>query len=302
MNRQDAINHIRNLMTAHNITADDLTDSAPMRTQGIQKMFYYLGGLLIFSGLGVFISMFWNNFGISFQVLSTFGIGFVVFIMALIACRDQRYDQLATPLFLISSFMQPFGLLVWIAHMSSGGNPAMALLFISGFMLLQQIPVFIRFRRTALVFTMLFFFGLLVTNLFDLLNILAPMFPWVGLGIGTSFLMICIALAKTRHRAVTGFWFLVSSLAVIISFWDIVENSIYEIFYLGLCAYLVHLATQVSSRALLFISSASILWYIGMFTHEHFQDTLGWPIVLMITGISFIAIGGLVLKLTKRMD
>jgi len=56
----------------------------------------------------------------------------------------------------------------------------------------------------------------------------------------------------------------------------------------------------VRSRTLLFTSTVAILAYISYFTSEHFQDSLGWPLVLILLGMVFIALSAIAIRINKR--
>ena len=62
----------------------------------------------------------------------------------------------------------------------------------------------------------------------------------------------------------------------------------------------VFLSTWVRSRTLLFVSTVAILAYISYFTNEHFQDSLGWPLVLILLGLVFIALSTIAMRISRR--
>jgi len=51
---------------------------------------------------------------------------------------------------------------------------------------------------------------------------------------------------------------------------------------------------------LLFVCTIAILAYISYFTAEHFQDSLGWPLVLIVLGLVFIALSAVAMRINKR--
>jgi uncharacterized membrane protein YjjB (DUF3815 family) len=81
---------------------------------------------------------------------------------------------------------------------------------------------------------------------------------------------------------------------------EAVENTPFELVYLGLSALLIFLSTYVRSRTLLLVGILSMLVYIGYFTAKHFSNTLGWPIALVLIGIALIALSSLAVILNNK--
>ena len=59
-------------------------------------------------------------------------------------------------------------------------------------------------------------------------------------------------------------------------------------------------STVVRSGVLMLVGTLSMLCYIGYFTAEHFANTLGWPIALVIIGIAFIGISAMAVRLNNK--
>ena len=302
--KTQALSQIQLLMQSHGITLADirhLEDTGQPAARSIPRLFYYIGGILIFAGIGIFTTSFWQDIGFGGQVLVTLGIGFFCYLMGLAAVKEARFEKAATPLFLISSLLQPTGILLVLEHFSTKPDPAMGVLIMVGIMLAQQVPTLIALKRSVLMFTSLLFYGIAFTAAFDVMTVLTIDMEWIGLVLGTSYLMISAGLARSEHYAITPFWFFVGATVFLISLFDIVEDTTLELLYLGAGAVMVYIGTVLASRVMVFMGTLSMLCYIGYFSYEHFQDSLGWPLVLIIIGISFMALGSLALKLSARI-
>lgn len=303
--KTQAISQIRLLMDRHGITLADirhLEDSGQPAARSIPRLFYYIGGILIFAGIGIFTTSFWQDIGFGGQVCVTLGIGFFCYLMGLAAVKDVKFDKAATPLFLISSLLQPTGILLILDHYSTSPDPPMGLLIMSVIMLAQQVPTLIALKRPALVFTSLVFYGIAFTAAYEVLNISSVLdIAWVGLTLGTGYLMISAGLVRTDHYAITPFWFFVGSVVFLVGLFDLVDGTAAELLYLGAGAAIVYAGTVLASRVMVFMGTLGMLCYIGYFSYDHFQDSLGWPLVLIIIGISFMALGSFALKLSARI-
>ena len=303
--KEEALQDIISLAKHNNITLDEIThamQAAPVLaskppTSVLSKLFGYIGGIFVFAGIGVFIGMYWDDFGSAARVIVTLGTGLVAFIMGLVCLYDKRYERAATPLFLIAAILQPTGILVMLQEYSSGGDVRHGLIFMSAYMLVQQGATFWSKRRTLLAFSAIFFGGILLANLFDVWNFDGKL---IGAVIGVSLVCIAYALQQSRHVAIAPFWYFFGAVLLTWSVFEAVENTPFELLYLGLSALLIFVSTTVRSRALLTVGTLSMLVYIGYYTAEHFANTLGWPIALVIIGIALIGMSSMAVRLNNK--
>jgi len=301
----DALQDIVSLAKHNNISLDEIKhaiEAAPIlaskpSSSVLSKLFGYIGGIFVFAGIGVFISMYWDDFGSAARVIVTLGTGFVAFIMGLVCLYDKRYERAATPLFLMASLLQPTGILVMLQEYSSGGDAHYGILFMSIFMLIQQGATFWAKRRTVLAFSTILFACIFFSTLFDLWDMNEKL---IGIVIGGSIMCVAYALNQSRHLAIAPFWYFVGSVILMWSVFEAVENTPFELIYLGLAALLIFLSTYVRSRTLLLVGTLSMLAYIGYYTAKHFANTLGWPIALVIIGIALIGMSALAVRINNK--
>ncbi|WP_047538098.1 DUF2157 domain-containing protein [Methylotenera versatilis] len=303
--KESALKDIVHLAKHHHITLDEISRAfanASAQTSKpspsvLSQLFGYIGGIFVFAGIGVFISMYWDDFGSAARVLVTLGTGFAAFIMALVCLTDKRYERAATPLFLIAALLQPTGILVMLNEYSSGGDARHGLLFMATYMLIQQAATFWAKQRTVLAFSAILFGCIFFANIFDIWDMNEEL---IGIVIGFSLICVAYALNQSRHLSIAPFWYFVGSAILMWSVFEAVEKTPLEIIYLGLAALLIFLSTTVRSRALLAVGTLSMLAYIGYFTAKHFANTLGWPIALVIIGIALIGMSAFAVKLNNQ--
>ena len=303
--KEDALHDIVSLAKHNKITLDEIKhamEAAPVLASKpsanvLSKLFGYIGGIFVFAGIGVFTSMYWDDFGSAARVIVTLGTGFMAFIMALVCLYDKKYERAATPLFLIAALLQPTGIFVMLQEYSSGGDARHGILFMAAFMLIQQVATFWAKRRTVLAFSAILFGCIFFTTLFDLWDLNEKL---IGMVIGSSILCVAYALNQSRHLAIAPFWYFVGSIILMWSVFEAVENTPFELIYLGLAALLIFLSTYVRSRTLLLVGTLAMLVYIGYYTAKHFANTLGWPIALVIIGIALIGMSSLAVRLNNK--
>jgi Predicted membrane protein (DUF2157) len=303
--KQEVLQDIIALAKHNNISLDEIKhalEAAPALASGassstLSKLFSYIGGIFVFAGIGVFIGMYWDDFGSAARVIVTLGVGFAMFVMALVCLSDKRYEKVATPLFLAAMWLQPTGILVMLQEYSSGGDARHGVLFMAGVMLVQQAAVFWSQRRTVLAFGAVLFGAIFFAQLFDI-------WDWdenfIGLIIGFSLICVAYALQQSKHAAISAFWYFIGALILMVSLFDLVKNTPLELLFIGFSALLIFVSTHVRSRALLIVGTLCMLSYIGYYTAQHFANTVGWPIALVIIGIALIGLGSLAVRLNNK--
>ena len=303
--KDQAISKIHEIARQYGLTLTDLEFAFTELDNGspepssslLGRILGYLGGIFIFAGLSVFISMNWETMNTAARIIITLGSGLAVFIMALVASADERYTRLKTPLFLIAAALQPTGILVAIDEFSSAGDWHFAVMITAGIMAFQQAAVFWQKRETTLLFTSLlftlWFFGVTL----DLVNVDEE---FIALILGASTLSFCVGLERTPYRGLNPFWYLAGSAMFYHGLFEWVEHTVVELVFLALACGGIFLSTWVRSRTLLLTSTLAILAYIGYFSYEHFQDSLGWPLVLVMLGVVFIALSAVAMRINRR--
>lgn len=303
--KEDALQDIVSLARHHQLTLEEIAQALNASESGrekqsagiLSKLFGYVGGIFVFAGIGVFISMYWDDFGSAARVIVTLGVGLVAFVMGLVCMADQKYERAATPLFLIAALLQPTGILVMLQEYASGGDARHGLLFMATYMLIQQGSAFWAKQRSVLAFSTILFGCIFFANLFDILDISEKL---TGLVIGTSLLFVAYALNQSRHIAIAAFWYFVGSVIQLWSIFDLVKNSALEPVYLGASALMIFMSTYVRSRTLLLVGTLSMLCYIGYYTAKHFANAVGWPIALVLIGIALIGLSSLAVRLNNK--
>jgi len=303
--KQEAIEQILGIAREHGLTPAEIEAALTVAEPGglepsasmLGRILGYLGGTFIFAGLSIFIALNWDVMNTAARIIITLGSGITVFIMALVASGDERYVRVKTPLYLIAAALQPVGILVAINEFSSGGDWHHAAILTAGILVFQQAAVFWQKRDTTLLFTSLFFALWFFAVTLDLLNVDENL---IALILGASTIGFCVGLERTPHRGMNPFWYLFGSAWFLYGLFDLVQHSAVELIFLAAACGGVFLSTWVRSRTLLFVSTISILAYISYFTHEHFQDSLGWPLVLILLGLVFIALSAIAIRINKR--
>lgn len=303
--KQQALQKILEIADEHGLTAKDIEfafeHAEPSKSDKsasmLGRILGYLGGIFIFAGLCIFIALKWGDMNTAARIIITLGSGIALFIMAIVASSDERYQRIKTPLFLISAAIQPIGIMVALDEFFTSDNGHYAMLITSGLMFFQQFVVFWKKREISLLFISIFFALCFVSVGLDLLKMDEELNVLV---VGASTILLCIGIERTPYRGVKPIWYLIGSAGFFYGFFDLIKNSPLEVLFLAVACGGVFLSTWVRSRVLLFVSTISILSYISYFTSQHFQDSLGWPLVLILLGFVFIGLSAVAIRINKR--
>src|SRR5690606_27126451 len=210
--KDEALQEIAAIARNNKLTLEDiaraLTPSVAQKEREsggiLARLFGYVGGILVFAGVCIFIGMQWEHFGSAARVIVTLGTGFAAFLFALAAMDDPKYDRAATPLLLIAALFQPTGIFVMLDEFSSGGDPEHGVLFMAGVMFLQQGAVFWHKQRTTLAFTTIVFACIFLVTLMDMIGMEENV---IGLVTGVSLMCVSWPLANSPHRPIAAFWY-----------------------------------------------------------------------------------------------
>ncbi len=152
--RETALAQIVSLADKHGIAADEIVKHmAVVKTasrQGsiVKTLLGYTGGTFVFAGIGLLVSMIWEDIGAGQRVVITLGSGIVAFIIAMLCHRDVRYEKAVIPLLLVAALMQPTGLFVFLDEfVPKTGDPVLAVLIVFATVAIQQGLAFLQHQQ-----------------------------------------------------------------------------------------------------------------------------------------------------------
>ena len=303
--KQDALVEVVEIIRRHELTLDEITAALGdkpafkrVRYGGVlSRLFGYIGGIFVFAGLAIYVGMRWDHLGALGHILLTLGVGFSVFLLAIVCTTDARVERASTPLFLVAALLQPTGILVMLQEYSRGGDPAHGLLFMNAVMAIQQAFTFWARDRTVLAFTTIVFGLGFFTIAFDLLHVEHHL---IGVVIGISLVSIAWSIDHSRHKGLSGLIYFVGSGLLLGTAFDWVRRTPAEVLFLGLACGVIFLSTLTRSRSLLLMGTLGLIGYLSNFIAEHFANNLNGPLLLMLVGFILIALGAAAITINNR--
>ncbi len=138
-------------------------------------------------------------------------------------------------------------------------------------------------------------------GLFDRVAIAAAA-NWAALLAGISAISAAYGLQKDgRQLRLSGLGYLIGSAMAYTGLFDLLEKTPVELLYFAVTASMLYACVLLHSRALLLTTVIAMLGYIGYFTAQHFVDSLGWPISLVLMGVAFMGVSVLAMRVKRQM-
>lgn len=125
---------------------------------------------------------------------------------------------------------------------------------------------------------------------------------WAALITGLSVMSAALGLQKGgRQGYLTALGYLVGSALAYAGLFDLVQKTAYELLFFAVTISMLYACVRLHSRALLLSTVIAMLSFIGYFTAQHFVDSLGWPISLILMGVAFMGVGALAMRLKRQI-
>lgn len=125
---------------------------------------------------------------------------------------------------------------------------------------------------------------------------------WASLLTGLCLIFAAYGMYKAeRYPRLIALGYFVGSIMAYAGLFDLVQNTSVELIYLAVTASFLYACVLLQSRALLLTTVIAMLAFIGYFSEKHFANSLGWPVTLVLMGITFLGIGAIAIKIKQRI-
>lgn len=306
----DTLDQIAALAAAQGITIEDIVahfkgaQPSPVgEREGhghlLKTLLGYVGGIFVFSGICLLISMVWDGLGSAERVIITLGPGLIAFVMGVLCLKDSRYTNATTPFFLAAAALQPTGMFVYMnEYLQPADDAYLPVLAVTGLMLVQQFSAFLKWRRACLAFFSILFWAFFIGTLMAKLEIDGDV---AAVAMGLSLLCLGAAADGTPHRAISPFWYFVGTSWLLGGFFELVSGSAFELLSLGITAFMIWLSIRLASRTVLFVSVITLMGWLAWYTSKYFADVTGWPVALIVLGLMMIGVSAYAVKLGRQI-
>lgn len=178
----------------------------------VVKIFYsILISIFIFCSFVIFIREYWIILNTYSHIVVTLGPGIAIFIFALVAAKDVRFEKILMSLFILATLFEMIGLLVAFMEISQQVLFSHHILLGTfGMLWIQLLIMFFLLQKTELLFLSIVFALLFYIVLFNLFYIRFRMIAFI---LGFSLICISYGLGSTKYRVLTPLGYLIGGVA-----------------------------------------------------------------------------------------
>ena len=268
-----------------------------------QQVFYFIGALLVILGFGYFVFLVWGSWTRIIRVI--FSLGLAAFLYGAGYYLHSRYPKLAifsAVSFILSAFLFPLGIgtfldFIHIPAARSGGlviNSALLFIIYFGSYSALKNDIFLLFSIAAGSGFFLSLVNLFVPNPSE------TFISHLVLILGLSYLALGYYYRLSK-KYISNLLFLFGFPMFLGSAFTLSFKSIFWLVVFPLLlAGTFYISVLWQSKLILGIGTLLTFIEIGRLTAEYFSETLGWPIALILAGLSIILVGYFSFEVSKR--
>jgi hypothetical protein len=123
---------------------------------------------------------------------------------------------------------------------------------------------------------------------------------WGMVIVGGSLLSVTYGVRGRVHPSTLSLSYLVGAFCFLFGWFDVLKETVFEGLYIAIACLMIYFSVIIHSTTLLVLSVLAMLSYIGYFTAEHFVNSAGWPVALIVIGVLFSAISAGALRIKKK--
>jgi hypothetical protein len=323
MTKETFLNDVRSAALQRLVSVQELTEtfngvliSQPLmssshkeRSLGITEILYFIGGAIVFLGIVVLLSQHWGTLSFFTKLLATLGSGCAAYYVGLLMIRQDRFSGVAQAFFLIAALVLPMGLSILFDHngypINRVGVQVLISGILSGFFLASyaifDINVFLVF---SVLYVSWFFHSGMQMLIVDQPNLHSlKITEYRFLTNGLAYILLGHAFSgHSERRALSGslycfgvLFFL--SAAYALCGWKPSPNYFWEAAFPGLVLAVFFLSVYLKSKSFLTFGALFMIAYIGKITVEYFENSLGWPLSLVLIGFALMGVGYVTFRL-----
>ncbi|MCI0542723.1 DUF2157 domain-containing protein [bacterium] len=329
MEKQELLKSIQASLERGIITRDDLinlSDLPEVRSAGkrgdrlnISEILYYLGGLIVFIGIAIFVGENWERLNSVGKILATLGVGIAMYISGILLSQYKNLERPAIGFHLIAALLIPGGIFVTLDVANVSPTLGLATLVFAALTVFYLVTYKVYPKNLFLFLSILF--GTALYFLFtdylseDNLALLNSDLYLYRVGVlGLAYLLFGYSFSQESNESGGGkgkapsLIGLLNSLGVVLFLGatfalggsGIEKNMFWEIIFPALALGVIFLSIEVKSRGYLIFGTLFLMGYIFKITADYFADSIGWSLALVLLGFAFIGIGYLSVMLNNK--
>lgn len=283
------------------------------RKIGVAESMYYIGGLIVFIGIAVLIFQNWESLNTFTRIGATLGSGIAAYIVGVLLGTNKNTDPVGYAFHLISALVTPLGLFISLdAAGADPGTPGYLSLIFGTLFVCYLISYLLLNKLIFIIFTIIFgaiFYFTFTNYLFSSNPIIWQWHfnEYRVLALGIAFILLGFSFTGTDKKGLSETLYSAGTLGILGSVfalggWTPNQNIFWEIIFPGLALGSIFSTFYFNSRSFMLWGTLFLMAYILKITAEYFANSLGWPLALVLAGLSLIVIGFLAFKLNSTFN
>lgn len=285
-------------------------DAALFHRVGITDLLYYLGGIIVLLGIVVLAVQHWDSFNMFLRILITLGSAIIAYVVGVLLRTNRKTESLSQIFFTLSFVLLPTGLLVTFHEFGYDVGMEGLQSFVSALLLaLAAASMWLYKKALFAAFAVIFGTWLFVALTAWLTRgafVYADSFTeYRILVIGASYLLLAQTFARKHWETLTDILNMVGAVAILgaslsLGGWFPDRSIFWELVYPAIVFGFMFAGAHLRIRSFLFFGAIFLMAYVGKITGEYFQDSLGWPLALVLAGFALMGIGYLTFYLNRK--
>ncbi len=312
MNKLNVIGGLKALIRAGEVTKKELLDiydeetkdgsqSRAEKQSKISNILYFIGGMIVFLGICIFVGSNWNHLNDVTKILATLGSSVAMFMAATLLGRYGNLEKVSDAFYFIASLIAPVGTFITldIAGMDTGTAGVHTL--IAAILFAVQVSFYMFEKRNVFVVFQVIFGSWLFFALTTTLMGGRPFADWDfikyrWLIAGLSHAVLGYALVNTSKSGLTPWLYsggIISFLtsALCLGGYSPDQNIFWELIFPGLVFGVLFLSVYLKARSFLIFGTTFLMFYIIKITNEYFTSGFGWALSLIVIGFLLMGTG-----------
>ena len=320
--KEEALRYIRTLAEQKVLTREELngafdagssskTDFVLTKKLEMSAILSYIGGAIVFLGIVILLCQNWSTLSFATKALATLGAGIAAYCAGILLSRDQRREAASSAFVLIAALVLPMGLYVVFDHAGFHAGSYGSQSVISGILFGMCLLSYLVFRKHVFTFFSILFGTWLFFSLTSFMirggayHDRWTFYEYRTLATGITYMLMGYAFSKNRHAPLSNFLYGFGILgflgsALLLGGWRPNQNIFWELIFPGLIFGTFFLSVHVRSQSFLTWGTIFLMAYIFKITSEYFSTGLGWPLALVIAGLSVMGVGYMSLSLKRK--
>jgi hypothetical protein len=287
----------------------DLRETMSQQSR-ISNILYYIGGIVVFLGICIFVGTNWERLNQVTKILTTLGFSVAMHVAAVLLGFYKHLKKVADSFYFLSALVAPLGIFVTMDLAGVNVNTAGMHSLIAAILFAVYGSSYFYDRRNIFVVLMIVFGTWLFFSFTTFVMGGRPFSNWDfikyrWLVAGLSYMLLGYAFVHTEKRRVSPWLYGLGVVAFLtaalcLGGWSPNQSMVWELLFPGVVFGIIFLSVYLKVKSFLVFGTMFLMIYILKITSEYFTSGFGWALSLIFVGFALMGVGYLAFYLNKK--